>query len=186
MHTGFDPEQVVTVLPPYFILTENRSHIGMIVMSTVLDTQDKVISLYGGKTWTKIEGRFLIGADASTYKVGNTGGSSTHTITTNEIPSHSHSIPALSGTANSNGAHTHSINETFPLHWESSISNKSPWATPWNQSGNIANGSAGTTSSGSHTHTVTTTASNTGKTGSGTAMSILNPYKAVYIWERTA
>ena len=49
-------------------LINNRSHVGMIVMSETLDTQAKVIALYGGTTWTKIEGRFLIGANY-TYKV---------------------------------------------------------------------------------------------------------------------
>ena len=158
----------------------------MIVMSTVLDTQDKVISLYGGKIWTKIEGRFLIGAN-STYKVGNTGGSSTHTITTNEIPSHLHSIP-LSGTAKSAGTHQHNLSSNWPITWDTPSSSQSgAWATPYGVTNTyIHGGTCYTTNEGAHTHSVSTTANDTGKTGSGTAMSILNPYKAVYIWERTA
>ena len=46
--------------------------------------------LFGG-TWEAIGGRFLLGAD-TTYSVGSTGGEETHTLTINEMPSHSHGI----------------------------------------------------------------------------------------------
>lgn len=46
-------------------------------------------SLFGG-TWERIKGRFLLGADDSTYKNGNTGGESSHTLTESEIPAHNH------------------------------------------------------------------------------------------------
>ena len=169
-------------------LSSNRSHVGMIVMSTKLDTQAKVIALYGGTTWTKIEGRFLIGAN-STYKVGNTGGNSTHKITEGELPSHTHSIPALSGTAASAGNHSHGLlGADWPFKWVSTQVSNGPWAAPWNQKSNVSNesGQATTNSTGAHTHSVTTKTSTTGSKGSGTAVDILNPYKAVYIWERTA
>ena len=44
-----------------------------------------------GGTWVALEDRFLIGA-SSTYSAGSTGGSTTHTLTVDEIPSHSHTI----------------------------------------------------------------------------------------------
>lgn len=47
-------------------------------------------SLFGG-TWESIGGRFLLGADA-TYTAGSTGGEAAHTLTVNEMPSHSHKI----------------------------------------------------------------------------------------------
>lgn len=46
--------------------------------------------LFGG-TWEAIGGRFLLGAD-TTYSAGSTGGEETHTLTINEMPSHSHGI----------------------------------------------------------------------------------------------
>lgn len=49
------------------------SHIGMVIHSTTLDTMDKVIHVYGGKTWEKIEGRFLLG-QSSEYAINDTGG----------------------------------------------------------------------------------------------------------------
>ena len=45
-----------------------------------------------GGTWSQIKGRFLLGADDSTYKIGGTGGEATHTLTINEMPSHRHQL----------------------------------------------------------------------------------------------
>lgn len=47
-------------------------------------------NLFGG-TWTQLEDRFLLGA-GSTYTAGNTGGSSTHTLTIDEMPRHQHQL----------------------------------------------------------------------------------------------
>lgn len=46
-------------------------------------------TLFGG-TWESVGGRFLLGAD-ETYSAGATGGEAEHTLTVDEIPSHSHS-----------------------------------------------------------------------------------------------
>ena len=45
-------------------------------------------SIYGG-TWSRISGRFLY-ATGETGTIGATGGSGTHTLSVNEIPSHGH------------------------------------------------------------------------------------------------
>lgn len=66
-----------------------QSHVGQVIMSTTLDTEDKVKQYYGGTSWTKIEGRFLIGA-SDDYDVGTTGGEATHVLTVAEMPSHFH------------------------------------------------------------------------------------------------
>lgn len=63
----------------------------MIIQSTTLDTEAKVIAIYGGTKWTKIEGRFLLGASSS-YKINTSGGEATHKLTVNEMPSHSHTL----------------------------------------------------------------------------------------------
>ncbi len=49
-------------------------------------------STYFGGTWERIKGKFLLGADDSTYKINGTGGEATHKLTTNEMPSHSHTL----------------------------------------------------------------------------------------------
>ena len=63
----------------------------MIIHSTTLDTMEKVIAIYGGTTWVKIEGRFLLG-QSSSYSINSTGGESTHKLTVNEMPSHRHDL----------------------------------------------------------------------------------------------
>ena len=47
-------------------------------------------TLFGGQ-WEQIKDRFLL-SSGDTYKNGSTGGSATHTLTINEIPSHSHTL----------------------------------------------------------------------------------------------
>jgi len=44
--------------------------------------------IFGG-IWEQIKDRFLLGA-GNTYSAGNTGGSATHQLTVDEMPSHSH------------------------------------------------------------------------------------------------
>jgi len=51
--------------------------------------------------------RFIVGAGSS-YAVGATGGSATNTLTTSELPSHTHSLSASGTTSSTNIDHTHS------------------------------------------------------------------------------
>lgn len=60
--------------------------IGSIYMSVSSTSPE---SLFGG-TWEQIQDTFLLSA-GSTYTAGDTGGEATHTLTTSEMPSHSHS-----------------------------------------------------------------------------------------------
>ena len=55
--------------------------VGSIYMST---NNVNPQTLFGG-TWTKIEGRFLLGSSSS-YSLGSTGGEASHTLILNEIP----------------------------------------------------------------------------------------------------
>jgi hypothetical protein len=89
--------------------------------------------LFGG-TWTQIKDKFILAA-GDTYINGATGGAATVTLTTNQIPSHTHTGPSHthsftpSGTI-TGGEHTH----TGPSHTHS--------FTP-----------SGTITGGEHTHT---------------------------------
>lgn len=125
-------------------------------------------------TWAAIEGRFLIGADG-TYTAGSTGGAATKTLTTSELPAHTHTFSA---TTEADGIHDHQIGVD-------SIAGTGSGEFSVNGPADSA-GEAGTGTifdSGSHTHSVSGT---TGSNGSGTAFSILPPYLSVYMWQRTA
>lgn len=61
--------------------------VGSIYMSTV---NVNPATLFGG-TWEQLEDRFLLGA-GQTYTAGDTGGEATHTLTVDEMPSHTHEL----------------------------------------------------------------------------------------------
>ena len=61
--------------------------IGSIYSSTVATSP---ADLFGG-TWVRIKDAFLLSA-GDTYSAGSTGGSATHTLTVDEMPSHSHDV----------------------------------------------------------------------------------------------
>lgn len=135
-----------------------RSHVGMIVQTTTLDTEAKVIAIYGGTSWSKIEGRFLLGASSS-YAANSTGGETAHTLTTAEMPSHNHAFTsgghAMCIYTNADPANQHS--------WGYVAGQNTGWYINANK--NVAD--------------IT-------YNGGNAAHNNMPPYKAVYIWERTA
>jgi len=138
--------------------------VGSIYMSTVATNPS---TLFGVGTWTAISGQFLMGQDG-THAAGSTGGALTKTLSTAEMPSHTHTATAASD------AHTHNIGRD---------TDGASGTTRFTVHNTGVSGATATspTSSDSHTHGITVA-----NTGSGTAFSILPPYVAVYIWKRTA
>ena len=150
-----------------------------------------------GGTWERIEGKFIMGA-SSAYPVDTTGGSATHTQTVAEMPSHNHSGSTGSAGSHSHsawtggaGGHSHTVSAAVTQKHEvnklgvggadgsgtygysfSSGTATTSWV------GDHTHG-VGMNEAGAHTHTVSI-----GSTGSGQAMSVLNPYHALYIWVR--
>ena len=92
--------------------------------------------------------------------LGKTGGADTVTLTTSNMPAHTHGVGSL--TTNNTGAHTHTVD----FGTRSTV-------------GSYAGGdysainSVNTSSNGNHTHTIS---GSTGSTGSGTSVDITNPY----------
>lgn len=116
-------------------------------------------SLFGG-TWTRLSPYYLYAA-GSTATIGETGGSTAVTLTTANLPAHSHSL---------NG---------FTFLWGTGITDhvyiKGTQAT-----------ATTTANNGLYTSNTTTTYKNTNSTGSGTAVDITPPFIKVSVWRRTA
>ena len=142
------------------------------------------------------EGVTLLSA-GDTYAVGSEGGEAQHTLTVEEMPSHSHG-----GSSGSAGDHEHEV-EYYqpPSDWTGNTCSMT------NTSGNngyitcldrkqYASGNSWVkksvhedntvkysrlTKAGTHSHTITID-----NAGSGEPLSLIQPYIAVYIWQRTA
>ena len=93
------------------MILDNSQPIGSIVIRT-----DNVnpSTIYGG-TWEQIKDTFLL-ACGNTYSNGATGGEATHTLTTQEMPTHNHTFTGeahshgLNSHKHSVGAHSHGLN----------------------------------------------------------------------------
>lgn len=160
---------------------------------------------FGFGTWAAIQGRVLIGADG-TYTGGSTGGAATKTLTSTELPSHSHAVGTLANAAEAShthgvgtyaeaaaGTHTHSIGRDkdgatgtgeYILHSTGTSGASQIFSGQLTSDGSHSHTLSGSSGAGaSHNHTIS---GSTASTGTGSAFNILPPYLAVYIWQRTA
>ncbi|ATV46385.1 hypothetical protein [Lake Baikal phage Baikal-20-5m-C28] len=134
----------------------------------------------GTNTTPDLRGRFIIGA-SGTYAVAASGGSEDVTLTTAEMPAHSHT-----GTATGNGSHSHyvmnqdSVNPTttgviLTTNYMSKTGSQATTASNYVLGGSATVANSGLSSAtGTHTHPVTTESQ-----GDGSAFSILPPYYAL-------
>ena len=145
------------------------------VGSVYMSLRDADPALLFGGQWAKIEGKFLLGADAS-RSAGTMGGAESHTLTAAQMPVHSHRVRGDTDAANV--GHDHAI----PNIRTGQSGEYGAYAETWG------------TGSGSrdlytdhtditHIHRVDITSQTA---GSGQAFSLLPPYMAVYMWRRTA
>lgn len=118
--------------------------------------------------------RTLVLANIPSHTHTFTGTAHTHTLNghthsvgahSHGLNSHTHSIPALSGTAKSAGSHSHSVRSLA----NAANTGGNNYLREWSKSGDTATDGVG--SAGAHTHSVTTTASTTGKASGSTANS---------------
>lgn len=170
--------------------------VGCVVITFEEMEDQDLIARYGGSAWSPIQGgRFLITPD-SKHTIDTTGGSSTVTLTTDNLPRHNHSytntiVGSTKLTINQMPSHHHfedsnptknlvvggnrletygysgvGATESQGIQWGKGV---------WPEGGN-----------GSHTHGDISQSKTTDTTGSGTAVNIEPPYIAVYMWRRIA
>lgn len=139
-------------------------------------------NIWGG-TWSQIQGRFLLGA-SSTYSAGTTGGAATVTLTTAQIPAHTHGSKTLTGYTHARrfgGANNYDI---IGVGTTSGIISKTgvTWA---GNHGQLSTGATTVSNPIVDNITVNATHEHT-SVGSGQAHNNMPPYLAVYMWQRTA
>lgn len=120
-------------------------------------------TLFGFGTWVAVAGRVVVGFDAGQTEfdtAGETGGSKTHTLTSGEMPSHTHT----------QDAHSHTV--------YGAIFQEAGSGTNHRELTNSGSGGDDVAS-----QSVTATNQNT---GGGSAHNNLQPYVVCYVWERTA
>ena len=143
-HLSSDVTDLIDVIYP----------VGSIYMSVNLVNPS---TLFGG-TWEQIKDTFLL-ATGDTYANGSTGGEATHTLTENEMPSHTHT----------QNAHRHTIGSL------------ARYVITGNGNASVGDGYGNS----QNYKTGNTTATNQ-NTGGGQAHNNMPPYLAVNIWKRTA
>lgn len=131
--------------------------VGSVYMSTNSISPETFL----GGTWVQIKDQFLLSA-GDTYIAGTTGGSANHTLTIDEMPSHTHI----------QNAHRHLTYKNWGVKIGTGATNY--------LTGTSSDGFSG---SGNYTDNATATNQNT---GGDQPFSIMPPYLAVYMWERTA
>ena len=144
-------------------------------------------TLFGG-TWQRLKDTFLL-ANGDSYAPNTTGGSSTKTISVDNLPSHTHSCSTVEnhthtrGSMNITGTFTNTDDRyaTGAFYVTNDTVGSDTGANPqWVYGFDASRSWSGETSSnGEHTHTI-------GNTGSGLPLNIMPPYTTVYAWRRTA
>lgn len=172
-----------------------KTKLETIVKKTIEDTSDDILdlvypvgsiymsvnptsptTLFGGR-WVQIgQGRTIIGqgtgtdsnSEQKTFDNGDTGGEYNHTLSTNEIPSHTHNSKSLTGS-------------TRIQQYNGSASSTTGIISQTNNNYNI--GSTTGSSFGSTTITVDATHTHD-SVGSGQSHNNIQPYFVCYIWKR--
>lgn len=130
----------------------------------ISDNATNPADLFGGGTWEKIEGRFLLGSSAS-YGTGSTGGEERHVLSQSEMTNHNHPYAKLpDGT------------ESYSWGWGSNH-RTNVYAQTLVAAGTPGSNNLVTQQGSAHT---------TVSTGSGQPFNIMPPYRATNMWRRTA
>jgi microcystin-dependent protein len=157
--------QITNVILPYLVQP------GTIVAFNSVNAPTGWLICDGSNGTPDLRGRFIMqrgsGAGLTTRTFGQSGGTETHTLITDEIPSHTHT-----GTTDADGNHNHggstgAVNNFAPGNEQ--VSNIGSGATVLGNENDSHSHSI--SDSGTHTHGFTSNA-----TGGGSAHAIMNPY----------
>lgn len=161
------------------------SHVGQIIESTTLATLEDVQAIYGSDTtWIQHSGYILRGASSGVTadSAAKDGGEDTHTLTTNEIPAHTHGSKSITGSFRLSPNIVLNYNNAYPVYnaftgiCSQRVDNTAQAyaAASVNPSGLRITGA---NINATHEHD---------SVGGGAAHNIMQSYKNVYIWERTS
>lgn len=183
--SGSNQEKLLSLTKRLYSIKEGSDYhkVGdIITLTTKYDPNNTEV--FGG-TWIRTaKGKTLVGVDendADFSTVKTVGGEKNHTLTIDEIPSHTHT-----GTVSTRSAHTHAYNKSgsnlYGTAFHTTSGNKLYSNNPYDgNSSGLHNQElyAYAAPEGAHTHTFTTDA-----TGAGQGHSNLMPYYTVYMWEK--
>jgi microcystin-dependent protein len=158
-----------TGAPTGWLICDGRT----LLISQYLALFQMIGTLYGGNGTTTFalpncSGNVIVGKDSmSTYAntLGQSGGEQTHLLVSSEMPTHAHT-----GTTDSAGDHTHSLNNATTVQKTGNNTVTSLDSTP-NEIDNVNTLTASVNSAGAHTHTFTTNS-----TGGSQPHNNLQPY----------
>jgi microcystin-dependent protein len=146
-------------------------------------TYPELNTLLGGNTLPDLRDRVPVGV-SGTKAVKSTGGSAAVTLSSGNLPSHTHTF---SGTSSAAGGHSHSMSSLMKTNnaaGSGASDNGGNSTVQGTTTGRFSGGQDGSTDSvANHTHTYSGT---TSATGSGTAFSVQNPYVALNFIIRAA
>lgn len=153
--TGMVMPYAGTAAPSGWLLANGQA----VSRTTYADLFAVVGTTYGGGNGSttfnvpNLQGRIPVGKDTGTFgTLGATGGAETHTLTSAEIPGHTHTF---SGTTSNNGAHTHDTGLGIVVQSGSGAGVRQTSGT-----------GTSTSSNGDHNHTYSGTTSSSGGNGS--------------------
>ena len=147
----------IKALSSNFDILDKMYPIGTIYQSTKPDNPSGFL----GGTWTRLEGRMLVGA-GSEFPAGSVGGEKKHKLTKEEMPAHSHDVKL----------HRKSGSEEYIGSWGSNVSKGSYWEVL------TTYGSGDSQTEYAYPTAITA--------GGDQPHNNMPPYKAVFMWERTA
>jgi microcystin-dependent protein len=146
-------------------------------------TYPELNALLGGNTLPDLRDRVPVGVSGTKAEL-STGGAASVTLSSANLPSHSHTF---SGTSSSAGGHSHSLNSLMKTNnaaGSGASDNGGNSTVQGTTTGRFSGGQDGSTDSvANHTHTYSGTTSNT---GSGSSFSVQNPYVALNFIIRAA